>query len=143
LKTHFAGDFVDHGDSLCFAVTAGNMDVAIGLLAVGAIGGFITALVTIFVPKISPITAPIYAALEGLVLGPSRFWLILIPWNRRPGAGVDGRNSGGDVVYLRTGIIRATEKVKSASSPLLGHFHGLLGEYGHVVFVRRGTAVYP
>jgi len=30
------------------------MDVAIGLLAVGAIGGFITALVTIFVPKISP-----------------------------------------------------------------------------------------
>ncbi len=40
-----------------------------GMLAIGSIGGFITALITIFFPKASPITAPIYAALEGLVLG--------------------------------------------------------------------------
>lgn len=39
------------------------------LMAVGAIGGFITALLTIFFPRASPISAPIYAALEGLVLG--------------------------------------------------------------------------
>ncbi|HEV7999742.1 MAG TPA: Bax inhibitor-1/YccA family protein [Planctomycetaceae bacterium] len=39
------------------------------LMAVGAIGGFITAMATIFFPKASPISAPIYAALEGLVLG--------------------------------------------------------------------------
>jgi len=30
---------------------------------------FLVAMVTIFVPRISPITAPIYAALEGLLLG--------------------------------------------------------------------------
>ncbi len=40
-----------------------------GLLAVGAIGGFIVAMVTIFKKEWSPITAPIYALLEGLVLG--------------------------------------------------------------------------
>lgn len=35
----------------------------------GAIGGFIVAMVTIFKKEWSPITAPIYAALEGLFLG--------------------------------------------------------------------------
>jgi uncharacterized YccA/Bax inhibitor family protein len=37
--------------------------------AVGAIGGFITALITTFSPRRSAITAPIYAVLEGLFLG--------------------------------------------------------------------------
>jgi uncharacterized YccA/Bax inhibitor family protein len=40
-----------------------------GLLALGGIGGLITAFITIFMPRVSPITAPIYAALEGLALG--------------------------------------------------------------------------
>lgn len=35
----------------------------------GAIGGFIVALVTIFKKEWSPVTAPLYAALEGLFLG--------------------------------------------------------------------------
>jgi uncharacterized YccA/Bax inhibitor family protein len=35
----------------------------------GAIGGFIVALITIFKKEWSPITAPIYAGLEGLFLG--------------------------------------------------------------------------
>ena len=35
----------------------------------GAIGGFIVALVTVFKKTWSPITAPIYAVLEGLMLG--------------------------------------------------------------------------
>jgi uncharacterized YccA/Bax inhibitor family protein len=40
-----------------------------GLLIAGSIGGFITVLVTIFKPRVSPYTAPIYATLQGLVLG--------------------------------------------------------------------------
>jgi uncharacterized YccA/Bax inhibitor family protein len=36
---------------------------------VAPIAGFFVALVTIFVPKVSPFTAPVYAALEGLFLG--------------------------------------------------------------------------
>jgi len=39
------------------------------LAIIGAIGGFIMALVTIFRPRSSPFTAPVYAILEGLLLG--------------------------------------------------------------------------
>ncbi|MCD4709335.1 MAG: Bax inhibitor-1/YccA family protein, partial [Bacteroidales bacterium] len=39
------------------------------LALVGAIGGFILALITIFRPQSSAITAPVYAILEGLFLG--------------------------------------------------------------------------
>jgi uncharacterized YccA/Bax inhibitor family protein len=38
-------------------------------LTIGLIGGFITAIVTAFKKELAPITAPLYAALEGLVLG--------------------------------------------------------------------------
>jgi uncharacterized YccA/Bax inhibitor family protein len=40
-----------------------------GFIALGAIGGFITALITTFKAEWSPVTAPIYAALEGLFIG--------------------------------------------------------------------------
>jgi uncharacterized YccA/Bax inhibitor family protein len=49
-------------------VAAGQQAVT-PLLIGGAIGGLIMALVTIFKKEWSPITAPIYALLEGLVLG--------------------------------------------------------------------------
>jgi uncharacterized YccA/Bax inhibitor family protein len=39
------------------------------LLAVGAIGGLIVALVTIFKKTWAPVTAPLYGLLEGLVIG--------------------------------------------------------------------------
>ncbi len=38
-------------------------------VAIGGIGGFIVAMVTVFKKEWSPITAPIYALLEGLALG--------------------------------------------------------------------------
>lgn len=40
-----------------------------GLLTIGLIGGLIMALVTTFKKEWAPVTAPIYALLEGLVLG--------------------------------------------------------------------------
>ena len=39
------------------------------LIMVGALGGFVVALVTVFKPRLAPVTAPIYAVLEGLALG--------------------------------------------------------------------------
>jgi uncharacterized YccA/Bax inhibitor family protein len=39
------------------------------LLLVGGLGGFIFAMVTVFKKQWAPVTAPIYALLEGLVLG--------------------------------------------------------------------------
>jgi uncharacterized YccA/Bax inhibitor family protein len=43
--------------------------LAIGMLAFAGIGGFIVAMVTMFKPTIAPFTAPVYAALEGVLLG--------------------------------------------------------------------------
>ena len=40
-----------------------------GMLTIGGIGGLVVAFVTIFKKEWSPLTAPIYALLEGMVLG--------------------------------------------------------------------------
>ena len=48
---------------------SGNPQSVIPLLVIGGIGGFIFALVTAFKQTWAPVTAPIYALLEGLVLG--------------------------------------------------------------------------
>lgn len=47
---------------------AQGQDVTIMML-IGGIGGLIFALITIFFKKAAPVTAPIYAALEGFLLG--------------------------------------------------------------------------
>ena len=64
---------------LCVVLTAGwtwsvfaraeNPAAVMPYLVIGAIGGFIAALVTIFKQAWSPVLAPAYALLEGLVLG--------------------------------------------------------------------------
>ena len=51
------------------AVAAGNLGIVGPATIVGGIGGFIVALVTVFRPRASPYTAPLYAVLEGLLLG--------------------------------------------------------------------------
>jgi uncharacterized YccA/Bax inhibitor family protein len=50
-------------------LASGNPASVGGLMALGGIGGFICAMVTIFKKEWSPVTAPIYALLEGLLLG--------------------------------------------------------------------------
>jgi uncharacterized YccA/Bax inhibitor family protein len=50
-------------------VTRGGVDVAMPWMLGGLFGGFITAIVTIFKKTWAPVTAPIYAALEGLAIG--------------------------------------------------------------------------
>ena len=44
-------------------------DAVLPLMGIGLVGGFVVAMVTIFRKEWSPITAPIYALLEGLALG--------------------------------------------------------------------------
>jgi uncharacterized YccA/Bax inhibitor family protein len=50
-------------------LSAGTPAAVGGLMALGAIGGFICAMVTVFKKEWSPVTAPLYALLEGLFLG--------------------------------------------------------------------------
>ena len=46
-----------------------NSAFAVGAIMLGGIGGFVFAMVTVFKKTWSPVTAPIYALLEGLALG--------------------------------------------------------------------------
>jgi len=94
-------------------VAAGEMELAYGLLIAGSIGGFITALVTIFFPRASPFTAPIYAALEGLFLGA----VSRVIETQFPGIAIQALGLTVGILAMMlfvygTGIIRATEKFK-------------------------------
>ena len=83
------------------------------LIFVGAIGGFIVALITIFKKTLAPITAPIYAVLEGLFLGglsamfEARFHGIAA----QATFGTVGV-LGGLLLAYRSGLIKATENFK-------------------------------
>ncbi len=85
-----------------------------GLLIAGSLGGLVTALATIFFPKISPFTAPVYAAFEGLVLGT----ISTIYEARYPGIAFQALAlSVGTLTAMLflygTGLVRATEKFKT------------------------------
>ena len=95
------------------AVSSGNVAIVGPATLVGGIGGFIVALITIFKPRTSPYTAPIYAVLEGLLLGG-----ISALYNQRfqglPLQAVAltfGVFMALLIVY-RTGLIRATENFR-------------------------------
>jgi len=92
---------------------AGSTTVTYGLLIAGALGGFLTALVTIFIPKVSPFTAPVYAALEGLVLGAiSAVFEAVYPGIVIQAVGLSIGVLAVMLFVYGTGIIRATAKFK-------------------------------
>ena len=87
---------------------------AVGPLAIaGVIGGLIFAIATIFKKTWAPVTAPLYALCEGLVLGSVSAILEL----RFPGIAIQAVSlTFGTLVCLllayRTGIIRVTDKFR-------------------------------
>jgi uncharacterized YccA/Bax inhibitor family protein len=86
---------------------------ALGLAAIGGIGGFIVALVTIFKKEWAPVTAPLYALLEGLVLG-SISAMYEMRWH---GIAIQAVGLTFGVLFAlllayRSGIIRATENFR-------------------------------
>jgi len=79
----------------------------------GVIGGLIAAIVTIFKKSWAPVTAPLYALLEGLVLG----MVSSIFEARFPGIAIQAVSlTFGTLLMLllayRTGVIRVTEKFR-------------------------------
>ena len=91
-----------------------NTDNAVIYMFAGLIGGFIAALVTIFVPRISPITAPIYAALEGLCLGAlSAFFEYQYPGIVLEAFGLTVGTLVMMLLLYGTGIVKATEGFKA------------------------------
>jgi uncharacterized YccA/Bax inhibitor family protein len=94
-------------------LTSGNLSAAGLMVAVGAFGGFIVAMVTAFKKEWSPVTAPLYALLEGLFLG----GISALVNQRQPGIAIEavGLTFGTLFVMLflyRTGIIKVTQKLR-------------------------------
>jgi uncharacterized YccA/Bax inhibitor family protein len=83
------------------------------LILVGAIGGFIVALITIFKKTVAPITAPIYAVLEGLFLGGlSAMFEARFPGIAAQASFATVGTLGGLLLAYRSGLIKATENFK-------------------------------
>ena len=90
-----------------------SQESAMSLAMVGGIGGFIVALVTIFKKTWAPVTAPIYALLEGLALG----GISAIFELRFPGIAIQAVSlTFGTLAVLllvyRSGVIPVTENFK-------------------------------
>jgi uncharacterized YccA/Bax inhibitor family protein len=109
-------------------------------IAIGAIGGFIVALVTIFKKNWSPLTAPVYALLEGLVLGGISAML------EQQSHGIAIQAAGltmGTLFCLllaySSGVIRATENFKMGVVAATGGIFlvylasMILGLFGHTI----------
>ena len=84
-----------------------------GLMIVGLIGGFIVAMVTIFKQQWAPVTAPIYALLEGLALG----GISAITELRYPGIPIQAVALTFGTLFVlllayRSGLIQVTQKFR-------------------------------
>ena len=86
----------------------------VGLLTIGgAIGGLIFAMATIFKPRWAPVTAPIYAVLQGLFIGGiSAFMERIYPGIVPQAAGLTFGILFALLAAYRSGLIRATENFK-------------------------------
>jgi uncharacterized YccA/Bax inhibitor family protein len=95
-----------------FLVSRDMNDVA-PLMMGGLIGGLIFAMITIFKKEWSAVTAPIYALLEGLVLGGLSSLLEM----RYPGIAIEAVSLTFGTLFVllilyRTGVIRVTQKFR-------------------------------
>jgi uncharacterized YccA/Bax inhibitor family protein len=90
-----------------------SMPAVLPWLAMGGIGGFIVAMITIFKKTWAPVTAPAYAVLEGLFLGgisasmEARFPGIVLQ-----AVGLTFGTLAALLFAYRSGLIRATENFK-------------------------------
>jgi uncharacterized YccA/Bax inhibitor family protein len=98
-------------------LNAGDVDGAtasvLPLLALGGIGGFVVALVTIFKKEWAPVTAPIYALLEGLVLGGiSAMTELRFPGIPMQAVGLTFGTLVAMLLVYRSGVIKVTDNFR-------------------------------
>jgi len=95
-----------------FSQSLDPSDVA-PLMLLGLFGGFIAALVTVFKKEWSPVTAPIYALLEGLALGGiSAFFNLRYPGIAMQAVGLTFGTLFVLLLAYRSGLIPVTDKLR-------------------------------
>jgi len=107
--------FEPEGYTIDYQTLAWTRDVAdvVPLMLAGVIGGFICAMVTVFKKEWSPVTAPVYALLEGLALGGISAAFDL----RYPGIGIQAVSLTFGTLFLlllaySSGVIKVTQKFR-------------------------------
>jgi uncharacterized YccA/Bax inhibitor family protein len=109
---------------------SGDPSLVLPWLGIGTLGGFVTALVTIFKKSWAPATAPIYAACEGLALGSlSAMYEVRYPGIVLQAMALTFGTLAVLLVVYRTGAIRATDGFK----------RGVIGATGAICLVYLGT----
>lgn len=93
--------------------TAWEPSQALGLGMMGMIGGFVVALVTIFKKEWSPVTAPVYAVLQGLFLGGiSAYFDVRFPGIPMQAVALTFGTLFALLFAYKSGMIKATENFK-------------------------------
>ncbi len=96
-----------------FSQSGGNAAAVSGWMILGAIGGLIAALVTAFKKEWAPVTAPIYALLEGLFIGGVSATLeASFPGIVIQAAGLTFGTLFSMLAAYQSGLIKATENFK-------------------------------
>lgn len=104
--------------------TEGGSPLMMMAIAIGGIGGFVVAIITMFKPDWSPVLAPIYAALEGLAVGGlSSYAEMKFPGIIWQAVMLTFATLFGMLISYRLGLVRATEKFKlGVAAATLGIF---------------------
>jgi uncharacterized YccA/Bax inhibitor family protein len=109
-------------------------------IALGAIGGFVMGMVTVFKKSWSPITAPIYALLEGLVIGGlSALLEAQFPGIAMQAAGLTIGTLFCMLLAYTSGVIRVTDNFKlgvvaaTGGIALVYFVSMILGFFGHTI----------
>ena len=88
-------------------------------ILVGALGGFVVAMVTIFKKTWAPVTAPLYAGLEGVFIGAiSAMFELKFPGIVMQAVGLTFGTLAALLMAYRSGLIRATENFQQLSRNL-------------------------
>ena len=82
-------------------------------ILVGALGGFVVALITIFKKTWAPVTAPLYAGLQGVFIGAvSAMFELKFPGIVMQAVGLTFGTLAALLMAYRSGLIKATENFK-------------------------------
>jgi len=96
-----------------FDGTPAGAQAVLPWMAVGGIGGFILAMITVFKKTWSPVTAPVYAILEGLFLGAiSAMFELRFPGIVMQAVALTFGTLFALLLAYRSGLIKATENFK-------------------------------